>query len=312
VCSQNLYHFGEKAVRAREKSQLAYLTKRILRAECDIVAVQEVIGGTESEAATTLSRIAHSWEAAGAEKILSYVGTTKDKFIRNGFLVRSSVGRVVTVKSFLDAPVPSLSPLGPVLFFQRAPMALVLETPATKPNRRFWIMNMHQKSRSRGFEDGSGTHYELLRLEMAKGVRDIIEQEEQKEPDGTIFVITGDRNSDENDASVDVLLGRRELADFSKSGGCKIRKDDRAQCKNESPRPAEFVGLFQHRREKFPGEYPGGTYSFKNRQTALDEFAIREKNLPLVTRPNGKLSIGLEGQFFRGSDHKLIWAEFHF
>ena len=125
VCSQNLYHFGEKAVRAREKSQLAYLTKRILRAECDIVAVQEVIGGTESEAATTLSRIAHSWEAAGAEKILSYVGTTKDKFIRNGFLVRSSVGRVVTVKSFLDAPVPSLSPLGPVLFFQRAPMALV-------------------------------------------------------------------------------------------------------------------------------------------------------------------------------------------
>lgn len=292
--------------------QLQDLTKRFKHAECDVIAVQEVIGASQSLALETLGKLANAWEKALGEKILYFVGDTADEFIRSGFLVRSSVGKVAAVKNYLSEPVPTVQRLGPVLYFPRAPMALVLDTPGLNPRRRFWILNMHQKSPVRGYKDGSGTNFELLRTEMAKGLRNIVEREEKNEKADTVFVVTGDRNSENTSASAAVLLGKMELADFTKAGGCLIRKDGSPQCKSTPKRNPEYVGLFELRQELFPEEYPGGTFKYKKHQKSIDEVSIPKRHLKLVTRENGKLSIGLEGEYFHGSDHRLVWAEFRF
>ena len=314
VCSQNLYRLGESGKsKKRSETQLEDLTKRFMRAECDVIAVQEVVGSSESLALESLGVLAKAWERSLGEKILFYVGGDSiDEHIRSGFLVRSSVGKVAAIKTYPSEPVPSVQRLGPVLYFPRAPMALVLDTPGLKPRKRFWILNIHQKSPVFGYKDGSGTDFELLRTEMAEALRNIVEREEKQEKQDTVFIVTGDRNSEGSSASAAVLWGKMELSDFERAGGCQIKKDGSPQCKTERKREPDYVGLFARRHELFPDKYPGGTYMYKKRQRSLDEISIKQKDLRLVTRENGKLSIGLEGEYFRGSDHRLVWAEFRF
>lgn len=308
ICSQNLHRYGEVSPRKRGESreqQRAFLVRRFLDAECDVVAVQEVVGSSRSEAQCTLEEIATAWSRAIDRPVRAIVGESRDEYIRNGFLLAEGRARLLETKSYLDAPLPRLQPLGPVGRFLRPPLALVLELPN---GQRVMPMNIHFKSKSRGYLDPSGTNYENVRMEMAEGVRAILAEEERRRPAGTLFVVLGDRNSDLSSAASAVLSGSRTLEDFRR-GDCSVSDDLTPQCSGSALRPARLVGLFEARSREFPGEYPRGSYRYKGREELLDEIFVPAPDLARAKRPNGRYAIGLEGQFYKGSDHKLVWLE---
>jgi hypothetical protein len=313
LCSQNLYRFGDthrKGGEAAKKKQKEDLVSRFEKARCDVVAVQEVFGMSPGQARQNLRELAAAWSRRIDQPVRAEVGESSDKYIRNGFLIRERAGTVVESRSFAGEHLPRLQPLGPIGTFLRAPLLLVFDANLGAGRRqRYWILNLHFKSKSFAFKDPTGSEFENIRMEMAEGVRNIVDRELRTQPPSTVAVVTGDRNNDLQSATAEILEGRRRLDDFV-SGRCRLTADEQPDCGAAPPRTAELVGLFEQRRQRFPGRYRGGSYAYHSRQELLDEIYLRKQDLEHVELPGRQLNIAIEGEFFRGSDHKLVWAEF--
>jgi len=64
VCTQNLFNYGISKSKKKKAKQRRYLTERIINAGCDVIAVQEVIGGSKKQAKKRLSDLALSLSQA--------------------------------------------------------------------------------------------------------------------------------------------------------------------------------------------------------------------------------------------------------
>ena len=80
-----------------------------------------------------------------------------------------------------------------------------------------------------------------------------------------------------------------------------------ALCNNT--RSPSLVGLFGLRLERFPGKFPEGSHMYRGKEALLDEAFMPAEDLGLVTRSDNTLSIGYQGEYFKGSDHKLLYLE---
>lgn len=262
ICTQNLFRYGDrsKGGEARKARQRADLIERFQRADCDVVAVQEVYGETPSQANATLAELADAWSASSGEKVKALTGDSIDPYIRSGFLVRGRE-RILSSRSFGDEPLPRLQPLGPVGRFLRAPVLLVVEHPEMDGQpRRFAILNIHLKSKSYSFKDPTGTSFETVRMEMAEGVRNIVRRELKALSRDTTFVLVGDRNSDLDSATAELLDGERVLSDFT-GGHCRLDSENEPQCGDFAKHEPELIGLFALRRDSFPVNIRAGATS---------------------------------------------------
>ena len=329
VCSQNIFRLGAPdsapwnysrgASRGKKNSrpkdskekQRDYLVERMKRAQCDVVAMQEVPAGPDAQSDGIANELAEALGSAAGEPFRALLARGSDGHIKNGFLVRENAGRVISVGD-LEQSLPRLqrSP-GPRGYFGRAPLVLLFEfKPAVdQPARRVLFITLHFKSRRNSSSDPTRTQFEALRLEMAEAIRTFALAEVSKHP-GTAVVVLGDRNSATDSGSADVLTGERELEDF-RDGNCRIDQGLHAECDSMQGRPKALVGLFEYRNELFPQRYREGSFMYRKQQELIDEILVRPTDLPLVQGPDSTLAIGLEGEFYKGSDHRLLWAEFN-
>lgn len=310
ICSQNLFRYGEsKSGDSPEKrsKQLDYLITRFKRADCDVIAVQEVVGSNEREAQRRLAEIASALSFRSGDRFSALVGDSRDEFIRNGFIYRERRVTIEEKKNFLDYSLPRLQSRGPGGSFIRAPFALLLSDKLS--NLKVWLLNVHFKSRSFGFKDPSGTNFEILRMEMAEATRAITAAESKRLGQAVVPLLVGDRNSDLGSATSEILSGRLELPDFKSGGPCQLDEEEQVECRDSKRKEASLLPLFELRRSLYPSEYRGGSYLYRGKQELLDEFYLPSPYLHLAQGKNQRLRIGFEGDFYKGSDHKLIWLE---
>ena len=300
VCSQNLNNLGVRSKRSKKK--IKHLVKRIVDAGCDVVAVQEVGGANKKAALRTLRGLGGAISEATGRSFQAFVGDTMDERIRNGFLVSKEAGLVVSSKSFAKGNVPKLTPWGPSRYYARGPYLIHLRVPGQGKSvtRDVLLLSIHLKSKANSWKDPTQTSFETLRMEMAEGVRQLAEKELRRVGEESVFVVLGDRNSEEHSASTDVLSGRRELSDFRRWGTCRLDQSLKAECSKES-RKTGFVPLLELTGVK--------SYRYRGEMFLYDEIFVSEDDRWMFIAPKtGLPQVGTEGVFSRGSDHKLIWA----
>lgn len=308
-CSQNLHNLGLKTKKKSRKAhteQRKLLIERIQQAGCDVVAMQEVVGKDKKSAQLLLSAFANNLSKTTGVEFQAYVGESNSTHIRNGFLIASGIGEVIEEKSFSNVTLASLQPLGPVKRFLRGPYALLIRVPKSgkAAEKKFFVVTMHFKSQSDGYRDITGLSFETLRMEMAETLRRIVEEETAEH--NAIAVILGDRNAASGFASADVLSGRRELSDFFHSASCEVPKNRVAMCKNP-PRARRFVELLELFGEKTGKSL--ASYEYRKKQEILDEILVPASQIALFADTRGVPRVGTTGAFYRGSDHRLVWAE---
>ena len=312
VCSQNLARFGEKNKKqndAQKAKQLSYLVGRMRNAECDVVAVQEVIGDTKLTAANNLKQIAEALSERTGRSFVAIVGDGRDKFIRNGYLIDQDLLKILEVVSYDRDALPRYRNLAPPNFFERAPFGVLLRPiKRIKGSKQIYLINNHFKSKAFAHKDPSGLEFELLRMQEAEAVREIVDKQLSKDQRDAVVVVLGDRNSGIDSASSAIIEGEYFLKDFM-SENCLVEQNGHPRCVAAGAPLRILRGLFEFREQQFPGKYRGGSYRYRGHEEYLDEIFLRTSELDRVSDKHGKVRIGTEGDYFKGSDHKLVWAD---
>ena len=285
VCSQNL---GSK----QNRKNLSYLAERIIRSGCNVVAVQEVSGDSKKKALKNLNKLSKVIEEFSGNNFNSYVGETNDRFIRNGFLVSSKLGEVSYSRSFSKVYLPKLMGSGPSKKFSRGPFMIQLEVAGKggAKKRKVKIYSVHFKSKRNPWKDKSNTSFETLRVQMAEALR-VLAQTRSDD----VIIIAGDLNSRVDSATAAVLSGGRVLSDFQFKNSCSISKKLSPSCKT-SARPEVFTPLLGKSSKKL------ASYRHNKSLELIDDIYMNGKNSWMSEE------IGVSGEFWKGSDHKLVWA----
>lgn len=312
-CSQNLFAYGapardKKKAPSREKGQGQFLVERFIEAECDVIALQEVGGANEKKANETLSRLSRLLESNSKRSFLPVVGGSNDKFIRNGFLLAKDKVTLIEKKSYSSHNLPKLQPLGKEHRFSRGPLGVHVQT-LSNPKKDFLFFSIHFKSPVFGFRDPTGTNFEALRMEMAEATRELA-LDWAKEIGDPVLVIAGDRNSDFDAASSEILEGRLELEDFLMRR-CRLEEDNKTPvCNHEVIDQSELLPLFEYTKKNFPQALVGLSYLLRSKPLLLDEVLIQERHLSLVQVDEKPPRVKFVGKFKKGSDHKLLKVDF--
>lgn len=325
ICSENLNRFAEpvaaksassgtaskkRRYRETEEEQLHSLVLRMSEGRCDLIAVQEVIGKSRREAEANLEKLAKHLEELTRRPFAVYAGTSEDPWIRNGFLVARDLSSDVRFKSYDDVPLSRLVAYGPVGNFQRPPVSVRLMVARKGKGNApipLLVFNIHFKSRSFGFKDVLHTNYEALRMEMAETSRRLFLAELETLGSGAMGVLLGDRNGDRQSAGAQILSGARLLADFQKGGDCILDRKGEGDCGPTAPRKPLLRPLLEEENHRSSASLL--TYRYKGRMEVLDEIYVPERTAAPARGPGGRLEVGVQGTFQRGSDHLLTWVE---
>jgi len=301
VCSQNLERVGKLPFGRKKdsvKKQTSYLVERFLEAKCDVIAVQEVYGKTKNEALESLDDLKEALEEADDAKYISLVGESQFDEIRNGFLLNEASAKILYSGSTPDGALPKLNPLQRSRSATRRPFALLLDVASTKKD--LLLVNIHLKSKVGGFKDSSGLDFETLRMESSEQTREFALElaKESKKNQDLVSVILGDRNSRPKSATDLILQGRLRLADFQ--AGCSVTSDLEPGC--APSKPVVFEPTFAPRTTR-------GSSKFRGQEELIDEIYLNASYLEQLRASRKNLEYGLTGEFFKGSDHKLVWVD---
>ncbi len=299
VCTQNGQRLGE----SKSEQSLAQLSQRIIDSRCDIIAVQELEGGTKKEAEKNAKRLARELRALGTKDFLFVVGDANDSPIRNAFFYSPALVELERFESFAHENLPMLQEVSKARRSLRGPDALLLRY--RKPGhteRHLYLVTFHFKSKVQGWKDPAGTQFEATRLEMAEGLRQAVLRQLPKLPRDTLVLTMGDRNSEPTSASAEVLTGLRTISDFRRRDGCSIDKSLAAHCPALTQTRPLFVSAFD-------GSPSRGSYKYQGRLMFLDDILIRAEDRWVIQDESGTAVSGVSGTFGKGSDHKLLWVE---
>lgn len=315
-CSQNLQRFGQKKKKEIQKhqKQKEFLITRMVRARCSVVALQEIYLNKQGSGEEPMKELVASLQARTGRSFSYYIGKSRDKYIANGFIVAQDIGEIKHIESYSNKSLPKIKSYSPPRYFSRGPVMLELKLNQGLVEKLHLpstviIYTMHFKSKHSGWKDPAKTMFEISRMEMAAGLRELAFAKARSLTEDSLILLMGDRNNHIGSASVEVMTGELQLEDFDRGAGCIVDKDLAPQCSGVATRAQQLVPLFEYRREHDPRWKAGGSHKYRGKEQLLDEIFVRPADINWVQRPGGQLSIGFEGQFFKGSDHKLIWVE---
>jgi hypothetical protein len=298
VCTQNLARVG-KAPFGRDKDSVSqqtdYLIDRIIQAKCDVIAVQEVYGKTKSEADAELRDFTEELSDQAETRFISMVGESQFDEIRNGFILKQSTAKILYAGSPPDGVLPKLNSLQRTRIATRRPYGLLLDVASTK--RHVLLVDIHLKSKVGGFKDPTGLEFETVRMESSEQVRNFaagLILENNKYSD-LLTIILGDRNSKSGSATDAILQGKLTLEDFRK--GCSVRPDLEPSCK--PLHPSMFDPVIAPRTSR-------GSSKYRGQEELIDEIYVSSPYLDQLRAGKLNLDYGLVGEFFKGSDHKLV------
>jgi endonuclease/exonuclease/phosphatase family metal-dependent hydrolase len=308
LCTQNIHRWGEDK-KAEDRKTLQYLLQRISKANCDVVALQEIPAKSFKSSEKIVEDLAREVSTRLKSSYRGLVAKTNDRYISNGFLLRTSKVKILEEKHYYRYPLPALRrSFGAPNHFSRGPFGVLLEFLDGVEKRKIFVLTMHFKSRRNSFTDPMKTNYEGLRVEMSAALQTIA-MEEAKNFNPDSLIVLGDRNADELSASSDVLSGKREFADF-RSGSCIIDSSFQADCNSSTQKELKLVGLLE--KFKKATSEAKGSLRYKGREFLYDEILIRPEDLEQAKDKYGHLMVGFEGEIGKGSDHRLLWVKLEF
>lgn len=289
ICSQNLQR-PEPA----DNEKVEILVDRMTQANCNIIALQEVTGKNERDARKTLegftNKLGKDYRAINSG--------SNDRFIRNGLIIDTRQVELLRSTSYESYMLPQVDPSRGNSRFSRGPMFSLLRVKKTANN--ILLVNLHFKSKYKGWRDPYKLDYELLRMEMASGVNTLIDKELKRSPKNSLLVIAGDRNADRNDAANLILTGQLELSDFIFPASCKVNKNYKATCEKKKAKYVSLIDIALSEEEPYKRLW--GSYRRKRKSYLLDDILVPASSAYVFK------SGGFKGIFRKGSDHLLVWS----
>lgn len=322
ICSQNLANYGVPAAMTRRMPDMNAsgirekenaLVRRFMEAGCDVIAVQEVLGSDEEEALAGLVKLAKALALATGRTFEATVGASNDQIIRQGVLIARDRAELVNKVSYAHAELPKIAPEQRQRFFARGPLEVQLRVKAQDEGetKTVTLVNFHFKSRSvQAGRDPSGLEWEPYRMEMAEGLRRIVDARQKKAlaAGETILVLLGDRNSNFDTATARLLEGVLTLKDFQGTAPCRLSKRGVPLCKAGTAGPQRYFSVLtgdpQTRRLQ-------GTIRFGKVYSWYDDIILPAESLPYAWRESGKSGSYATGVVYlpeKASDHALVWV----
>lgn len=321
VCSQNLDNYGtEKAMKRRFRGFTAELKlekeealmKRFLAADCDIIAVQEVLGGTETKAKESLELLGSLLQKRTNREYEAYVGGTNDKVSRVGFLVAKDVAGFKGLTSYYQVELPRIAEDQKPRYFTRGPLELTLNvrSPDDKRSRELILVAFHFKSKTYHEADPTELEWETYRMEMAEALRRIVLQRNKNaiESGSALLMLLGDRNSNFDVASARLLSGMLRLEQFQGEAPCRLSKRGVPLCQAGASQPPLFFSVLLGDEQT---RLTAGTYRYNNIYSWLDDILMPATSLPFAyAEPGseGDYASGVIREHPEASDHALTYV----
>ena len=321
VCSQNLENFGNyEDAKARDSSmsqnkyneKVIGLVRRFIAADCDVIAVQEVLGKSEAIALTALTSLAKALTKESGRPFEAKVSSVGDLAIRNGFIVGLDRSEIINLISYSKIELPKLLETQKARIFERAPLEIQLQTRGKddSDSRIITLLNFHLKSKSGAAEDPTGLQFETVRMEMAESLRRLIDiryGDSLNDP-SKITIILGDRNADFQMASARILEGSLALMDFKTDGPCRLSKRGVPICKTDQRRPQKLFSPLLLDPET---RGVAGSYFYKDEASWIDDILMSQTSLKYaLTSPfiDANYDSGTVSKPRVASDHSLVFT----
>jgi endonuclease/exonuclease/phosphatase family metal-dependent hydrolase len=322
ICSQNLQNYGllqdmrskSSAIDAQAlKEKEASLIRRFLRARCDVIAVQELLGKNEEVATQALQQLADAIKQRTNRIFNVKTGASNDRLLRNGYLVARDRASILNTLSLAKVELPRISDRQKPRFFPRGPLEIQLSVKPTGSStlrKTVSIINFHFKSKATSADDPTGLEWETWRMEMAEALRRLYTQRHRRafETGETLLVLLGDRNSHFDSASARILDGGLRLKDFQVEGQCRLSKRGVPLCKpgaRKTPKLFSVLTLDPEVRNQ-PGTFRvGRTYYW------LDDILLAEPSLSFARAGEGAEADYDSGVVYApedASDHALVYV----
>ena len=321
VCSQNLKLLGTfeemkkkniKYTQGAHNEKLDALATRFLKAKCDVVALQEVMGDSVTEGESALKPLVARLKARGNREFEAKVGPTAEGGMALGFLVAKDRASIINVLPYARVELPKLVAKQRPRFFSRTPLEIQLSVQSRHDDttKVVSLVNFHLKSKRGGEGDPTGLEWETFRMEMAEGFRRIIEVRHQKAfaANEQILVVLGDRNSNFDVSSARILDGSLTLENFQADGGCRVSKRGFPVCKPGKQMPQRLFSVLTSNQEVATYQ---GTFSYKGEYSWLDDILMPAESLPyawLTSTSEGRYDAGVISEPEAASDHAMVFV----
>ena len=317
ICTQNLknYSIADAAMTGqseRKRDQHRALIARFVRAKCDVIAVQEVIGRYQKNAERVLQALGRALANRTNRSDIYLTGESNDKFLKLGFLIAADRASVIATASYADVVLPKFSSDEKPRNFSRGPLEVTLDVKGrgNSSSRKVVLVNMHFKSRRGGSRDAGKLEFEIVRMQEAETLRRVLESRHPTafEHESEVVVVLGDRNSHFDTASAKILNGSVPLKYFLGSGTCRLSKRGVPLCKPNAMEPAKLFSVLTN--DKDLRGLPG-TYVKKNIASWIDDILISQPALSLAWETvgsEGDYDSGLVTEYRDASDHALAYV----
>jgi predicted extracellular nuclease len=219
---------------------------------------------------------------------------------------------VVNIASYDRVELPKLSPNQKPRLFSRGPLELQIIARAreTGTPKAITLVNFHMKSQRGGKDDPAALEWETYRMEMAEGLRRIVERRHKQSfaSAQSSLILLGDRNSNFDVASARIIEGVVTLESFRVDGACRLSKRGVPLCKTATLLPQRLFSVLttNPRTKSLPG-----TYLYQGEYSWLDDILVPAESLPLVWRTDVSENDYESGVVYTpdtASDHALVFV----
>lgn len=320
LCSQNMENFGLfKDVKAKMERFTPVLLKqkedalisRFIEGECDVIAVQELLGKNEEVGTKILQGLAEKMRAKTNRIFSVRTGPSNDRLLRLGYLVADDRAEIVNMTSYWKVELPKLNPQQKPRFFTRGPLELQLEVNGRdgSKSKALSVVTFHFKSKA-GKDDPAELEWETYRLEMAEALRRIVQERHAASfANGeTLLVLLGDRNSNFDSASAQVLNGTLSLNHFQGDAPCRLSKKGAALCRTNQTLPQKLFSVLTSDPQT---KLSHGTFVYKGIYSWLDEIAMPAETLRCAWKKynqEGDYDSGTLSMPKEASDHAMVYV----
>lgn len=322
VCSQNLEMYGTLGLMKDNKpgytttdleEKEAALADRFRVPNCDVIAVQEILGKTEIEAKQGIDQLAAALRVRMNRYYDTAIGETTDSKMRVGFLVAKDKAEILATLSYARVELPLMTPKDKPKLFSRGPLEIQISVrgQGEAPSKVVNLINLHFKSKHGGQDDPAALEWETSRMQMAEALRRIIEDRFSQAfaNTKTPLIVMGDRNANFDVASAKILEGSLLLKNFQGDGPCRLSKRGVPLCKPGTASPQRLFSVLLGDPET---KALHGTFKYQGVYSWLDDILMPAETLPYAWErfdSTGNYSSGVISQPEGASDHYMVWAK---
>lgn len=205
------------------------LVSLVAQRNCDVLAIQGVVGSTKEKIQEALDLLASKFKDATKLEWRSYRAESNNSLVTNAFLVNQRIALVKSFRSFTDYILPTSNEFT-LERFHRGPAMIefLLKGDGALIERRVIVMTFKfNKNISRKRVD-----LQRDRMQMAQAMRDLLVRARGEGENRPIVVAIGDLFSPKYSADNLILSGRLSLTDFYRDGKCKVDSSDTFVCKD--------------------------------------------------------------------------------